>query len=194
MTQKLGKTCRGAKRVLLQGPNVMLGYLNRPEANADTIFTDADGTWLKTGDIAWVDNDGYFFITDRLKELIKYKGHQVAPADVESTLLTCPFVADAAVIGVWQDDQATELPRAYVVLSALGKSQADPSTAIRAWADSRVAPHKKLRGGVRVVDLVPKSPSGKLLRRVLRDEAAKETQVASPARAKLLIRKWNVHR
>ncbi|KAL8280602.1 hypothetical protein RQP46_006925 [Phenoliferia psychrophenolica] len=164
----------------LQGPNVMLGYLNRPDADAETLVEDADGIWLKTGDIAMVDKDSYWFITDRLKELIK-----VAPAELESTLLECPFVADAAVIGVWQEDQATELPRAYVVLSAEGKKQKDGSAAVRAWVDGRVASHKKLRGGVRVVASVPKSPSGKLLRRILREEAKKEPQVATPARAKL---------
>ena len=147
---------------------------------------------------------------------------QVAPAELESTLLECPFVADAAVyhlplrcvapsshpfqvIGVWQEDQATELPRGYVVLSAEGKKQKDPSAAVRAWVDSRVASHKKLRGGVRVVESVPKSPSGKLLRRsaftfaplpvarhsrslahaVLREEAKLEPQTITPARAKL---------
>ncbi|KAK4703755.1 4-coumarate--CoA ligase, partial [Phenoliferia sp. Uapishka_3] len=191
--------------MLLQGPNVMLGYLNRPESNAETLITDEDGVWLKTGDIAFCDAQGYWFITDRLKELIKYKGFQVAPAELESTLLECPYVADAAVIGVWQEDQATELPRAYgtfpvslsnahqltpafqfkVVLSAEGKKQKDGPAAVRAFVDGRVAAHKKLRGGVRIVDTIPKSPSGKLLRKILREEAKAEAQVATPARAKL---------
>jgi acyl-CoA synthetase (AMP-forming)/AMP-acid ligase II len=180
----------------------MLGYLNRPEANAETLYEDKDGIWLKTGgtslsfttiylscipfslipslcslafsplplpslspDIAWVDSRGYYYITDRIKELIKYKGLQIAPAELEGTLLDCPYVADCAVIGVWMEEQATELPRAYVVPSVEGKKQKDPAGAIREWVDGKVSNHKKLRGGVRLVESVPKSPSGKLLRR-----------------------------
>ncbi|SCZ98633.1 BZ3500_MvSof-1268-A1-R1_Chr3-1g05514 [Microbotryum saponariae] len=168
----------------LQGPNVMLGYLNRPEANAETLVEDAHGRWLKTGDIAWVDQKGYYFITDRLKELIKYKGFQVAPAELEGTCLECPYVADVAVIGVWDDDQASELPRAYVVLSAEGKKQSDGAKAVREWVDQRVSAHKKLRGGVKIVDMVPKSPSGKLLRRILREEAKAEAAQAKAAKQK----------
>ncbi|SCV74333.1 BQ2448_6765 [Microbotryum intermedium] len=168
----------------LQGPNMMLGYLNRPEANADTLVDDSHGRWLKTGDIAWVDNKGYYFITDRLKELIKYKGFQVAPAELEGTCLECPYVADVAVIGVWDEDQASELPRAYVVLSAEGKKQADGAKAVREWVDARVSAHKKLRGGVKIVDMVPKSPSGKLLRRILREEAKAEAAQAKAAKHK----------
>ncbi|KDE08326.1 hypothetical protein MVLG_01367 [Microbotryum lychnidis-dioicae p1A1 Lamole] len=168
----------------VQGPNVMLGYLNRPEANAETLVEDAHGRWLKTGDIAWVDQKGYYFITDRLKELIKYKGFQVAPAELEGTCLECPYVADVAVIGVWDDDQASELPRAYVVLSAEGKKQTDGAKAVREWVDQRVSAHKKLRGGVKIVDMVPKSPSGKLLRRILREEAKAEAAQAKAAKQK----------
>ena len=184
----------------------MLGYLNRPDANAETLHEDADGIWLKTGDIAWVDERGYYYITDRIKELIKYKGEfklsrrlkkksdpsanaglQIAPAELEATLLECPFVADAAVIGVWIEEQATELPRAYVVLSAEGKKQQDPSQAVADWVAGKVSNHKKLRGGVRVVESVPKSPSGKLLRRILRDEAKAEAEkeAAAGQKAKL---------
>ncbi|ORY92647.1 AMP binding protein [Leucosporidium creatinivorum] len=166
--------------MLLQGPNIMLGYLNRPEANAETLYEDKDGIWLKTGDIAWVDKRGFYYITDRLKELIKYKGLQIAPAELEGTLLDCPYVADAAVIGVWVEAQATELPRAYVVPSAEGKKQMDPAKAIREWVDGKVSNHKKLRGGVRLVESVPKSPSGKLLRRILREEAKREEEREAP--------------
>lgn len=103
-------------------------------------------------------------------------GLQIAPAELEATLLECPFVADAAVIGVWVEEQATELPRAYVVISAQGKKQKDPATAVADWVAGKVSNHKKLRGGVRIVESVPKSPSGKLLRRVLRDEAKAEAE------------------
>lgn len=116
-------------------------------------------------DIAWVDERGFYYITDRLKELIKVKGFQVPPAELEATLLECPFVADAAVIGVWYEDQATEFPRAYVVISQEGKKQKDPAGAVGEWVDGRVSGHKRLKGGVRVVEVIPKSPSGKLLRR-----------------------------
>ncbi|KAM0748924.1 AMP binding protein [Meredithblackwellia eburnea MCA 4105] len=174
--------------LLLQGPNMMLGYLNRPKETAETFLEDADGIWLRTGDIGYCDEQGFWFITDRLKELIKYKGSQVAPAELEAVLLDCPFVADAGVIGIWEEEQATELPRAYVVLSEAGQSERDPPSAIRGWVDSRVARHKKLRGGVFVIEVIPKSPSGKILRRILRERAKADTDAVRSslaARAKL---------
>ncbi|BGP39960.1 hypothetical protein JCM10449v2_003918 [Rhodotorula kratochvilovae] len=168
--------------MLLAGPNVMLGYLNRPEANAETLVRDEEGTvWLKTGDIARVDDEGWFFILDRLKELIKVKGFQVPPAELEAVLLECPLVSDCAVIGVWNDQQQTEFPRAYVVLSAQGKSESDPSSSIQRWMSTKVANYKQLKGGIKLVDSVPKSPSGKLLRRILRDEAKAEMEAARTA-------------
>ncbi|BGP55422.1 hypothetical protein JCM8202_003750 [Rhodotorula sphaerocarpa] len=176
--------------MLLAGPNIMLGYLNRPEANKETLVTDEKGTiWLRTGDIARVDEDGWFMITDRLKELIKVKGFQVPPAELEATLLECPYVADCAVIGIWNEDQATEYPRAYVVLTDAGKAERDAPAAINKWMEKKVAHYKQLRGGIKLVSSVPKSPSGKLLRRVLRDEAKAEMEAAKKAgnsqRAKL---------
>ncbi|KAM0787739.1 hypothetical protein ACM66B_003796 [Microbotryomycetes sp. NB124-2] len=158
----------------LQGPNVMLGYLNRPEANAETLFEDEHGRWLKTGDIAVVDDEGFFYITDRLKELIKVKGFQVPPAELESVLLECPYVQDCAVIGIYHEDQATEFPRAYVVASAQHKDEKDLDRKIIDWVSGKVAAHKRLRGGVRFLNAIPKSPSGKLLRRELRVLAAKD--------------------
>jgi acyl-CoA synthetase (AMP-forming)/AMP-acid ligase II len=143
----------------IRGPQVMKGYLNNDEATKITL--DADG-WLHTGDMAKVDEDGYFFIVDRLKELIKYKGLQVAPAELEAILLTHPSVADAAVIPL-PDDEAGEIPKACVVLA--GELSADD---LMAWVAERVAPHKKIRR-VEIVDEIPKSPSGKILRRVLID-------------------------
>ncbi|GJN89353.1 hypothetical protein Rhopal_002333-T1 [Rhodotorula paludigena] len=171
--------------MLLAGPNVMLGYLNRPEANKETLVTDEHGTiWLRTGDIARVDEDGFFYILDRLKELIKVKGFQVPPAELEATLLECPLVADCAVIGVWNEQQQTEFPRAYIVLSEQGKKQSDAAQAIQDWMKGKVAPFKQLKGGIKLVDSVPKSPSGKLLRRVLRDEAKREMEEAKKAASK----------
>ncbi|GAA5989659.1 hypothetical protein JCM10908_000577 [Rhodotorula pacifica] len=175
-----------AGELLMAGPNIMLGYLNRPEANKETLVTDAEGTvWLKTGDIARVEDGkkGWFFITDRIKELIKVKGFQVPPAELEATLLECPFVADCAVIGVWNEEQATEYPRAYVVLTDAGKAERDAPAAINKWMEKKVAHYKQLRGGIKLVDSVPKSPSGKLLRRILRDEAKAEMEEAKRAAA-----------
>ena len=149
--------------VVCTGPNVMAGYLNNPEANAHAF--DADG-WFRTGDIGYADEDGYLYFTDRLKELIKYKGFQVPPAELEALLLSHPQVVDSAVIPV-PSDTAGEVPRAFVTLAPGADFDAD---AIAAWVAERVAPHKKLRGGVVQMvapDAIPKSASGKILRRVL---------------------------
>jgi acyl-CoA synthetase (AMP-forming)/AMP-acid ligase II len=153
----LGAGQRG--EVCVRGPQVMKGYLNNPEATAQTI--DADG-WLHTGDIGYADEDNHFFIVDRAKELIKYKGLQVAPAELEAVLVTHPCVADAAVIP-YPDEEAGEVPKAIVVL----RQPAEPE-AILEFVAERVAPHKKIRY-VEFVDTIPKSPSGKILRRVLVD-------------------------
>ncbi|POR35320.1 Putative acyl-coenzyme A synthetase [Tolypocladium paradoxum] len=154
---------------LLKGPMVTKGYHNNPEANK-AAFT-ADG-WFRTGDILRMEN-GLLYIVDRKKELIKYKGLQVAPAELEGVLLAHPSVADAAVIGVPYDD--TEVPRAYVVLApaARGKlSEAD----VAEYVKRQVAGYKQLRGGVVFVDAVPRSPAGKILRKELRDMFKKEMQ------------------
>jgi acyl-CoA synthetase (AMP-forming)/AMP-acid ligase II len=135
----------------------MKGYLNNPEATARTL--DADG-WLHTGDIGSVDSDGYLTIVDRLKELIKVKGYQVAPAELEALLLTHPRIADAAVIPV-PDDECGEVPKAIVV--ARGALAADE---VIAFVQSQVAHYKRVRH-VGFVDAIPKSASGKILRRVL---------------------------
>lgn len=146
--------------VWLRGPQVMKGYLNNAEATAMTI--DAD-RWLHTGDIGYADEDGYFYIVDRVKELIKYKGMQVAPAELEAILLTHPAVADAAVIPV-PDEEAGEIPKGFVVL----KGQATPAE-IMDFVAGKVAPHKKIRQ-LEVIDQIPKSMSGKILRRLLVDQ------------------------
>ncbi len=143
--------------ICVRGPQVMKGYLNQPEATALTI--DPEG-WLHTGDIGYADEDGHFFIVDRAKELIKYKGLQVAPAELEAVLLTHPAVADAAVIPC-PDQEAGEVPKAFVVL----KSDASEDE-IRTFVTNRVAPYKKIRV-VEFIDAIPKSASGKILRRVL---------------------------
>ena len=144
--------------ILIRGPQVMKGYLNNPEATAATI--DAGG-WLHTGDIGRAEEDGYFTIVDRLKELIKYKGFQVPPAELEAVLRTHPAVGDAAVIPI-PDPECGEVPKAFVVLK--GQVSCD---ALMAYVAERVAPYKKIRA-VEVIDAIPKSPSGKILRRVLK--------------------------
>jgi acyl-CoA synthetase (AMP-forming)/AMP-acid ligase II len=151
----------------IRGPQVMKGYLNKPGATAQAI--DSDG-WLHTGDIALVDEHGMVRIVDRVKELIKYKGNQVAPAELEAVLLTHPTITDAAVIGV-PDEEAGEVPKAFVVTNA-----ALPPDDVSAFVAERVAPYKKLRA-VEMVDEIPKAPSGKILRRVLieRERAATPT-------------------
>jgi acyl-CoA synthetase (AMP-forming)/AMP-acid ligase II len=150
--------------LLIRGPQVMKGYLNHPAATARAI--DPDG-WLHTGDVARVDDQGAVRIVDRIKELIKYKGYQVAPAELEGVLLTHPAIADAAVIGI-PDEQAGEIPKAFVVSSAPLTSEE-----VTAFVAERVAPYKKIRA-VELVEEIPKSPSGKILRRVLieRERAA----------------------
>lgn len=146
--------------LLIRGPQVMRGYLNRPDATADML--DADG-WLHTGDVATVTHDGIFRIVDRLKELIKYKGYQVAPAVLEAVLLEHPSIADAAVIGALDDD-GQEVPKAFVVVQAGAELDAD---AVMAHVAGHVAPHEKVRQ-VEFIDAIPKSASGKILRKDLR--------------------------
>ncbi|MCS7479876.1 AMP-binding protein [Umezawaea endophytica] len=140
-----------------RGPQVMAGYLDNPEATAATVV---EGGWLRTGDVARIDGD-FYLIVDRLKELIKYKGYQVAPAELEALLLTHPDVLDVAVVGV-PHDEGGEAPKAFVVAS----TPTDPELLME-WVAARVAPYKKVRD-VEFVDAIPKSPSGKILRRLLR--------------------------
>jgi acyl-coenzyme A synthetase/AMP-(fatty) acid ligase len=156
----------------VKGPNVFKGYLNKPELTKSA-FTE-DG-YFKTGDIGHQDKDGNFFVTDRVKELIKYKGFQVAPAELEGLLVDHPKVDDAAVIGVHSEEHASELPRAYIKLSPGIAANTQTEKEITEYLHSKVASHKRLRGGVRFVPEIPKSTSGKILRRILKDEAKKET-------------------
>lgn len=146
--------------IWFRGPNVMLGYLGRDDATAETI--DADG-YLHTGDIATIGDKDEFYIVDRLKELIKYKGYQVAPAELEALLLTHPDITDAAVVGA-QDDEGQEIPKAYVVRRE--GSDLDEQGVMDHVAE-HVAPHKKVRA-VKFIDIVPKSASGKILRKDLK--------------------------
>ena len=144
----------------VRGPQVMVGYLGRPDATAEML--DAGG-WLHTGDIATVTADGVFRLVDRLKELIKYKGYQVAPAVLEALLLEHPAIADAAVIGA-NDADGQEVPKAFVVRQQDAElSEQD----VMEFVAARVAPHEKVRM-VEFIDVIPKSSSGKILRKDLR--------------------------
>ncbi|HPT96073.1 MAG TPA: AMP-binding protein [Microbacteriaceae bacterium] len=143
-----------------KGPNIMVGYLHNDAATAEVL--DAEG-WLRTGDIATVTAEGYVRVVDRLKELIKYKGYQVAPAELEALLLTNPLIADAAVLGV-HDADGEEVPKAFIVKQANAElSELD----VMEFVAEHVAPYKKVRV-VEFIDMIPKSSAGKILRKDLR--------------------------
>jgi len=152
----------------IRSPGVMKGYLHQPTATAETV--DAQG-WVHSGDIGYADEEGYFYVVDRVKELIKYKGYQVAPAALEAVLATHPAVTDAAVVG-YPDEEAGEIPKAFVTL----KSEVSADQ-ILAYVAERVAPYERVRL-LEVIDQVPRSASGKILRRVLveRDREEARTQ------------------
>ncbi|KAB1203584.1 4-coumarate--CoA ligase-like 5 [Morella rubra] len=143
----------------LRGHSIMRGYFHNEEATATTL--DSDG-WLKTGDICYIDDDGFIFVVDRLKELIKYKGYQVPPAELEALLLTHPDISDAAVIP-YPDKEAGQCPMAYVVRKA-GSNLSEAS--IMEFVAGQVAPYKRIRR-VAFIASIPKNPSGKILRKDL---------------------------
>lgn len=154
--------------------NFTQGYWKNQEATDDSI-TETDGLrYFKTGDVGYQDDKHNFYITDRVKELIKYKGFQVAPAELEGKLMDHPQVNDVCVISVQDQEQQTEIPRAYVVPAEKGKVGEEQAKEIVEWMNSKVANHKRLRGGVRFIDEIPKSASGKILRRVLKDKIKQE--------------------
>ena len=155
----------------IKGPNVFQGYHNNPEGTKNSLTEDG---YFRTGDVGYQDKDGNFYITDRVKELIKYKGFQVAPAELEGLLISHPNINDVAVIGVYDKDQATELPRAYIVPAPGIEASSGTAEDLKLWLQAKVANHKRLRGGVRFVDEIPKSASGKILRRLLKLKAEEE--------------------
>jgi acyl-CoA synthetase (AMP-forming)/AMP-acid ligase II len=150
----------GEGELLVRGPQVMAGYLGRPDATAAAFHHG----WLRTGDLVRIDDEGNVFVVDRLKELIKVNANQVAPAELEALLLTHPSVADAAVVGR-PDDACGEVPVACVVVRQ-ELAEAD----LLAWVAERVAPYKRL-AAMHTVDELPRTPAGKLLRRRLLDRA-----------------------
>ncbi|CAG9857842.1 unnamed protein product [Phyllotreta striolata] len=144
-----------------KGPTIMKGYYNNPKATAESFTPDG---WLRTGDLGYYDNEQYFYVVDRLKELIKYKGYQVAPAELEAVLINHPKVLEAGVVGL-PDEFAGELPMAFVVLK---DNQQIGEEELKKYVASNVSPQKRLRGGVVFVSSIPKNPSGKILRKELK--------------------------
>ncbi|KYK59858.1 AMP-binding enzyme [Drechmeria coniospora] len=171
--------------LVVQSPSVVLGYLNNERANAETFIWDEDGRWLRTGDEVLVrkspQGHEHFVVTDRIKELIKVKGHQVAPAELEAHLLAHPFVSDCTVIPV-QDDRAGEVPKAFIVKAKDASDKPDDhvAAAVCKHVEDHKSRHKWLKGGVEFIDAVPKSPSGKILRRLLRDKEAQARKQKGP--------------
>lgn len=166
--------------ILVRGPSLMQEYISNAAATRETI--DADG-WLHTGDVATIIN-GKIYIVDRKKELIKVRGWQVAPAELEGVLLTHPCIADAAVIGVSHADAPTEIPRAYVVRKPDNAATALTEESVKGFLLAHLAKYKVGDCEVRFRDSIPKSMSGKILRKLLREGVERESKVeANPARS-----------
>lgn len=161
--------------LLVSGPMLAQGYHRRPEANRES-FVDG---FYRTGDVGMY-KDGSVHIQDRKKELIKYKGNQVTPAELEALLASHPLIVDAAVVGVWDDRQQTEVPRAYVVVRQAAEGRFIAPQEVADYVKGRVAGYKQLRGGVCFVDEIPKTASGKILRRAIRSMAT--TKLANHSR------------
>lgn len=158
--------------IYMRGPNIFRGYWHNETATKECLSED---DWFRTGDVGYVDADGDFFITDRVKELIKYKGFQVAPAELEGYLQQHELVDDVVVVGVNSEILGTEVPRGYIVRKGGMKAvESGDDKRIIDWLAARTVQYKRLRGGLKFVETVPKSASGKLLRRLLKGEAQKE--------------------
>ncbi|KAF4447332.1 putative phenylacetyl-CoA ligase [Fusarium austroafricanum] len=171
--------------LLVQAPSVVLGYLNNEKATSETFVHHDDGRWIRTGDEAVVtlapSGNEHIVIVDRIKELIKVKGHQVAPAELEAHILTHEHVFDCAVIQV-PDERSGEVPKAFVVRSSSAESMDQEKVAndIMKHVVDNKASYKQLRGGVEFLDVIPKSPSGKILRRLLRDKEREKRRNQGP--------------
>ncbi|KAK3044663.1 hypothetical protein LTS18_000679 [Coniosporium uncinatum] len=166
--QELGDDTPG--ELYVKGPQVCIGYWKNDVATKECL--SADG-WLKTGDVA-VRRDGWFWIVDRKKELIKVNALQVAPAELEAVLLEHDDVADAAAVGITLHDE--EWPRAYVTLKDHAKGKLTESE-IQEWFSKKVAKHKQLKGGVMFVDEVPKLASGKIVRKLMKEWSKRDAAV-----------------
>jgi len=160
--------CNETGEICSKGPQLMKGYLGNLRATLDSI--DSDG-WMHTGDIGFYDKDNFFFIVDRIKELIKVKGFQVAPAELENILLSHPAIEDVAVIGV-PNEYAGELPQAHIITKSGFNLTEDE---VKQFLADKVVAYKRLDGGVKFVDFIPKTPSGKILRRIMRQQIDNKT-------------------
>ena len=157
--------------ICIRGPTLILGYLNSPSGNQDF---DSDG-FYHTGDVGYCDRSSkLWYIVDRKKELIKVRAWQVAPPELEAVLLSHPQIVDAAVIGVQFSRDESQLPRAYVVRRPGSEGDSLSENDVKEFMKGKLAQYKRLDGGVRFVDAIPKSASGKILKRLLRDEAKRE--------------------
>lgn len=168
----------------ISGPTVFNGYMNDP-SSTEACFT-AD-RWFKTGDIGFEDEMGNLFITDRAKDMIKFKGYQIAPTELEDILIEHPAVSDVAVIGVWNEEMHSEVPLAYLVGKGGANGSEDVAISVMKHLKGKVVHYKHLRGGVVWISQIPKSPSGKILKRVLKDRVAsvdKGKQILAPEYAR----------
>ena len=163
----------------IKGPNIFKGYLNNPEGTRNALTED---NYFKTGDVGYLDKEGNFYITDRVKELIKYKGFQVPPAELEGLLASHEKINDVAVLGIYREDLASEVPLAYVVPKDPKEAGPALEKEIVDWLTSKVASHKRLRGGVKFTNEIPKSASGKILRRMLKVKYQEEQKGAPKAK------------
>ncbi|OQD87458.1 hypothetical protein PENSOL_c077G02615 [Penicillium solitum] len=156
--------------ICVSSPTIMMGYKDDQKSTADAMLEPG---WYRTGDIGYLDSDGYLIIIDRIKDVIKYKGFQVSPTELEEIIGQHGNVADAAVTSVWDDNEATEIPQAFVVpkVKVFSSDRKILSEEIQRMVASKVAGYKKLRGGIFFVDQLPRNPTGKLLRRELRNLA-----------------------
>ncbi|OAP64210.1 L-aminoadipate-semialdehyde dehydrogenase [Fonsecaea erecta] len=172
---------RGPGEITCRGPNVMMGYKQAGGHIVKDFFEDG---WYRTGDLGYIDDDGFLFVYDRIKDVIKYKGFQVSPSELERILLQYPLVDEAVVIGIWHDDEATEVPRAFVTLKK--KLDSDPgeedklTRSVAEFVDSKVSSYKRLRGGVVVLHELPKNTTGKVLRRELKARSRSGLRIGTP--------------
>jgi len=162
--------------IWIKGPTVFKGYLNNPAATSEAVTKDG---FFQTGDVGFEDVNGNMFITDRIKELIIYKGSQVAPAELEGILSSHPKVMDVAVVGTYVDAIASEVPLGYIVPTHGVVCNETTAREIVDWLSTRVVKTKQLRGGIVWIEEIPKSASGKILRRVLKTNAKRGEAMAA---------------
>ncbi len=178
----------GEGQCLVRGPTLFMGYRdNAAETASSFVAASGGGPWFLTGDVVRMDDDGFLWMTGRKKELIKFRGNQVPPAELEEVLLAHPLVVEAGVCGVFDTALDTEVPLAAVTLAASVAVADRPAALARvsAFVDERVAPYKRLRGGLFHLDALPKGVTGKLQRRDIAAAVEASRKAAGQAEAKL---------